>query len=195
MSIINIPESKIKINKKFSKEYLESKPELRNALYADASKRATQKRKEVVYKEKSILKQKYWALDNYIKLFGQNPWINSVSCYWSFFLNDIWGTEDTNHKSILSDLEIIIGKLNSLTQKEINEIITGNLWKNYWKIWNPIYWIMLWLQWLWWHKVISIIVCFIIWAIFTAIITDSIKPITELLSKPAANSLSWLISK
>ncbi len=44
-------------------------------------------------------------------------------------------------------------------------------------------------------RVIFSIVSFILLAIVAVIITDSTKPITELFSKPAANSLSWLISK
>lgn len=193
MTIINIPPNKIKIDKKYLDKDLDNNPKLKSALFSMAYRSKSKKQEEIVYNNKSNLKQKYWMLENYIRKLWTNPWINWIDCYWAYFLNDIWTTEDNNYKSILSDINIILWKLNLLSQKELDKLFEINN-KNYWKLLNPIYWVIfIFIVW-WKHKIISWILLFLIWVIFTIFITDSIKPLTDKITKPFSEFLSWSLN-
>lgn len=195
MSIINIPKSKIKISKKYSKLNLEENKELKNAIFSMSYDAASKRQKNKVYnKDKALLKRKYWILEKYIKILWQNPAIDKFSCYDAYFLNDNWSNEDKNYQSIVSDIEIIIWKIEELNQKEINKLICWKVEKNYWKILNPIYWFWIFIRLLWRHKIISLII-FVTWIVITAIVTESIKPLTDKISKPVQNYLSGKINQ
>lgn len=112
---------------------------------------------------------------------------NTITVWiWKWYLQDILG--------LLKQFKYEIEWMGSSEYNKFLEWLKIDN-NNYWKILNPIYWILELIYWLWWHKVISTIVWFIILATFTAIVTDSVKPITDLFSKPIANSLSWSLSK
>jgi hypothetical protein len=112
---------------------------------------------------------------------------NSITVWiWEWYLQDMLG--------LLRQFRYEIDWMSSAEYNKFLEWLKIDN-NNYWKLWNPLYWIIEWLYWLWWHKIISTIIWFIILTILTAIVTDSVKPITDIFSKPIANSLSWSLSK
>lgn len=153
MEIINVPSEKIKIDEKYYEKHdLENNPKLKNALFGLEYRNVSDKIKKEVYDYKSWLKQEYWKLEKFIKKFWLNPSINNFNCYDAFFLNDNRNWESNNYKSIISDIDIILWKLDSLSKKEFNDIINPKN-NNYWKILNTIYWFLELLK-LWWkHKI------------------------------------------
>lgn len=195
MEIINVPSEKIKIDEKYYEKHdLENNSKLKSALFGLEYRNVSDKIKKEVYDYKSWLKQEYWKLEKFIKKFWLNPSINNFNCYDAFFLNDNRNWESNNYKSIISDIDIILWKLDSLSKKEFNDIINPKN-NNYWKILNPIYCFLELLK-LWWkHKIISSIIIFFIWIIITIIITDSIKPLTDIITKPISDTLSWSLNK
>ncbi len=189
---IDVVENEIKNNFKYQKHDLENNTKLKNAIYFTESDRISKKRKKEVYEiDKSNLKQQYWRLQQYILLFSNHPAIDKFPCYDWYFLNDLYQWEEKNFSSVISDIDIMIGKIDSLSEKDYQKITKWNN-KNWWRKLNPIWWCYLFLEILWKYKFLSLIgtfIVFVTWIIFT----KSTEPMIDFLTKPVQNYLSWVV--
>lgn len=131
---------------------------------------------------KKWLTRKYPYDKRRLRIESVLEWANTNEWIWEWYLVDIIElVKQFKYEVVwMSNFEF-----NSFTQNPYKKT------KNYWKIFNPMYWILLLIK-LWWdHKVIS----FIILTIIGTIIVDSIKPLTELVTKPISTTLSWNLNK
>lgn len=194
MTIINIPPSKIKKNKKYEWLNLENNSKLKNAVNHMEYQEASKKRKEKIYGiDKTKLKKIYGELKSYLQIFWENPWVNNFSCYDAYFLNDNWTGEDNNFTSIVSDIDIMVGKIWVLTEKEFHKVLSKNS-TNLWKAWHPVWWIIVFGKLLWKYKIYSLIFTFILFVV-GIFVSKSIDPLVDFITKPLQTYFSWAVEK
>lgn len=89
-----------------------------------------------------------------------------------------------NYISIISDIEIIIGKIRNMSDTDFQSIAkNGN--QNYWKILHPVWWVLFLIQIFRKHKKILGAIIFIL-CIF---VTQSIEPFANIITKPLQDFL------
>ncbi len=143
----DIVNKRIEKNINYKKHNLDENIKLKNAIHHVEYSNVSKERKNEVYNvDKSKLKQTYWKIKKYIQVFWENPWINNFSCYDWYFLNDGYQSEEINFNSIISDIDIMLGKIDIISEKNFKKkyrYILKRIFGKYWILFIGLYYLFL----------------------------------------------------
>lgn len=136
------------------------------------------KNQQQIGKLKSELNAEYGKLEDFIMKYGNNPKVrNGVNpeyyyVYSNAFSNDILLRVGPSVEAVIQDLDYIIGKLSSVTEKDfkkqlelmqghdkhINSVSETN---KLWRVTNPLWLLWILVTFAWKHKLISLLIVFL----------------------------------